>query len=101
MPAVLNEGAFVDNKKDIKDWNDDHELKKLGIAYAEAAAEYLKLEKKVAEPAPTPAPAKPMYRVFGADGKQTGAFQVESYAFNEVKKQLLVGGKATITLSEK
>jgi N-acetylmuramoyl-L-alanine amidase len=105
MPAVLNEGAFVDNKKDIEDWNDDHELKKLGIAYAEAAAEYLKLEKKVAKPvpapAPTPAPAKPMYRVYGADGEQTGAFQVESYAFNEVKKQLLVGGKATITLSEK
>lgn len=103
MPAVLNEGAFVDNKKDIEDWNDDHELKKLGIAYAEAAAEYLKLEKKNSNPelAPTPAPAKPMYRVYGADGKQTGAFQVESYAFNEVKKQLLVGGKATITLSEK
>ena len=101
MPAVLNEGAFVDNLKDIQDWNEDHELKKLGIAYAEAAAEYLKLEKKVAEPAPTPAPAKPMYRVFGADGKQTGAFQVESYAFNEVKKQLLVGGSARITLSDK
>ena len=32
MPAVLNEGAFVDNKKDIEDWNDDEELKKLGIA---------------------------------------------------------------------
>lgn len=47
MPAVLNEGAFVDNKKDIQDWNDDAELKKLGIAYAEAAAEYLKLTKKV------------------------------------------------------
>lgn len=105
MPAVLNEGAFVDNKKDIEDWNEDHELKKMGIAYAKAAAEYLKLEKKVAKPAPapvpTPAPAKPMYRVFGADGKQTGAFQVESYAFNEVKKQLLVGGSARITLSEK
>lgn len=107
MPAVLNEGAFVDNKKDIEDWNDDHELKKLGIAYAEAAAEYLKLEKKVSEPepaptpAPAPVPAKPLYRVFGADGKQTGAFQVEAYAFNEVKKQLLVGGEARITLSEK
>lgn len=47
MPAVLNEGAFVDNKKDIQDWDDDAELKKMGIAYAEAAAEYLKLEKKV------------------------------------------------------
>lgn len=46
MPAVLNEGAFVDNKKDIQDWNDDHELKKLGEAYAKAAAEYLNLSKK-------------------------------------------------------
>ena len=46
MPAVLNEGAFVDNKKDIQDWNDDAELKKLGIAYAKAAAEYMGLEEK-------------------------------------------------------
>lgn len=47
MPAILNEGAFVDNLKDIQDWNDDAELKKLGEAYAKAAAEFLKLEKKV------------------------------------------------------
>lgn len=48
MPAVLNEGAFVDNWTDIKDWNDDAELKKLGTAYAKAAAEYLGLPKKKA-----------------------------------------------------
>lgn len=47
MPAVLNEGAFVDNQKDIQDWNDDAELKKLGEAYAKAAAEFLGLVKKV------------------------------------------------------
>lgn len=47
MPAVLNEGAFVDNLKDIQDWNDDAELKKLGEAYAKAAAEFLGLAKKV------------------------------------------------------
>ena len=46
MPAILNEGAFVDNKKDIEDWNDNAELKKLGEAYAKAAAEYLDLPKK-------------------------------------------------------
>lgn len=45
-PAVLNEGAFVDNWNDIKDWNDDAELKALGIAYAKAAVEYLSLPKK-------------------------------------------------------
>jgi N-acetylmuramoyl-L-alanine amidase len=47
MPAVLNEGAFVDNQKDIQDWNDDAELKKLGEAYAKAAAEFLGLKEKV------------------------------------------------------
>ncbi len=46
MPAILNEGAFVDNLKDIQDWNEDAELQKMGAAYAEAAAEYLELEKK-------------------------------------------------------
>lgn len=46
MPAILNEGAFVDNRKDIENWNDDAELQALGIAYAKAAAEFLGLEKK-------------------------------------------------------
>ena len=49
MPAVLNEGAFVDNQKDIQDWNDNFELQKLGEAYAKAAAEFLGLEKKVVD----------------------------------------------------
>ena len=47
MPAIVNEGAFVDNLKDIQDWNDAGELKTLGIAYAKAAAEFLGLEIKV------------------------------------------------------
>ncbi len=49
MPAVLNEGAFVDNLKDIQDWNEDAEMACLGIAYAKAAAEFLGLEKKKEE----------------------------------------------------
>lgn len=49
MPAVLNEGAFVDNKADIEDWNDDAELKALGVAYAKACAEYLEMEEKTVE----------------------------------------------------
>lgn len=53
MPAVLNEGAFVDNLKDIQDWNDDAELKAMGIAYAKAAAEYLGLAKKATQPTTT------------------------------------------------
>lgn len=50
MPAIINEGAFVDNRKDIADWNEEAELKKLGIAYAEATAEYLVLAKKAKAP---------------------------------------------------
>lgn len=45
-PAILNEGAFVDNWNDIQDWNDDSELKNLGIAYAKACAEFLSLPTK-------------------------------------------------------
>lgn len=48
MPAVLNEGAFVDNQKDIADWNEDAELQRLGMAYAKACAEILGLEPKTA-----------------------------------------------------
>lgn len=70
MIAVLNEGAFVDTKKDIEDWNDDAELKKLGEAYAKAAAEYLGLAEK----------AKKLYRV------QVGAFSVKANAENMLKK---------------
>ena len=66
MPAVLNEGAFVDNQKDIADWNEDGELEKLSIAYAKAAAEYLKLSPKEAE--------KALYRVqVGAYSHPAGA----------------------------
>ena len=57
MDAILTEGAFVDNWTDIQDWNDDAELKKLGEAYAKAAAEYLSLPvKKTTDTKPAVAP---------------------------------------------
>ena len=46
MKAILNEIAFIDNKADIKDWDENTELKKMGIALAKAAADYLNLPKK-------------------------------------------------------
>lgn len=82
MPAVLNEGAFVDNKKDIEDWNDDAELKKLGIAYAEAAAEWLKLEKKAVTPNVN---SDTLYRV------QVGAYGVKENA-ERMKEKLEAAG---------
>lgn len=81
MPAVLNEGAFVDNKKDIQDWNEEHELKVLGEAYAKAAAEYLKLEKKVQEPAAE----EVWYRV------QIGAYRDPKNAEEQLKKAKAAG----------
>ena len=44
--AILNEIAFIDNKKDISDWNDPAEMRKAGGALAKAAAEWLGLKKK-------------------------------------------------------
>lgn len=84
MPAVLNEGAFVDNKKDIQDWNDDAELKKLGIAYAKAAAEFLDLPKKIVEPVQPTAPDV-LYRV------QVGAYSKEENA-KAMQKKLAAAG---------
>jgi N-acetylmuramoyl-L-alanine amidase len=67
MPAVLNEGAFVDNKQDVEDWDEDAELRKLAIAYAEATAEAMKLERK-------PQPEQKLYRVqVGAYAKRENA----------------------------
>ena len=74
MPTVLNESAFVDNEKDIADWNEDEELKKLGIAYAEATAEAAGLDKKVVAPAPAPVDSNVVYRVqVGAYGNKANA----------------------------
>lgn len=83
MPAVLNEGAFVDNKRDITDWNEPQELKKLGHAYAEAAAEFLGLQKKETV----------LYRV------QVGAYSSRAGA-EEMKKKLAEAGFSGLIVSE-
>ena len=85
MPAVLNEGAFVDNKKDIQDWNEDHELKKMGEAYAKAAAEYLGLAEKKVEPV-----SNKIYRV------QVGAYRDIKNAEATAKKLKAAGFDAII-----
>lgn len=100
MPAILNEGAFVDNLKDIQDWNDDAELKLLGEAYAKAAAEYLQLEKKNTAPTPAPTPApepekKYIYRV------QVGAYSGLEAAENELARLRAAGFGGIIVKSEK
>lgn len=88
MPAVLNEGAFVDNLKDIQDWNEDAELKQMGIAYAKAAAEYLGLEKKQTT-------EEYLYRV------QVGAYSKESNAEAMLKKLKAAGFEGFIVKSKR
>ena len=80
MPAVLCEGAFVDNRKDIEDWNEAHELRKLAEAYAKAAAEYLALEEKETR----------LYRV------QVGAYRQPENAKAMQEKLLAAGYDAII-----
>lgn len=46
MKAILCEIAFVDNKKDIKDWDENSELKEMGKAIALATADWLDLPLK-------------------------------------------------------
>ena len=89
MPAILNEGAFVDNKKDIQDWNDDAELKTLGIAYAKAAAEFLGLTAK-----PVVQTKNVMYRC------QVGAFSNKAYAEDMLEKLKAAGFSGYIVEAE-
>lgn len=46
MKAILCEIAFVDNKKDISDWDENSELKEMGKAIALATADWLDLPTK-------------------------------------------------------
>ncbi len=86
MPAVLNEGAFVDKKADIDDWNEDAELEKLGIAYAQAAAEYLKLERKAEDTV--------LYRVqVGAYSNAEGAKSMQKRLANAGFPGIVVKGE--------
>lgn len=96
MPSILNEGAFVDNLKDIQDWNDDAELQVLGAAYAEAAAEFLNLEKKSASeqlPAHEAEPDTIMLRTLkkGDKGNDVRAMQI-LLAGNGCKGKMIESG---------
>ena len=86
MKAILNEIAFIDTWNDIKDWDEDHELKKMGEALAEAAAEYLKLPKKAKAPAKAET-TKKLYRV------QIGAFSEKKNADAMLERAIKAGFK--------
>lgn len=90
MPAVLCEGAFVDNQRDVSDWNDNFELQKLGEAYAKAAAEFLGLEKKQKE--------STLYLVHYR--AKVGPFQDKKIAENLVEALKAAGCDAGITESK-
>lgn len=106
-PCAYVEAAFHDNAEQAK-WIIDHVVE-IGEAICKGICNYYgvkyvasnssaKPEKPKADTTEEkPATKDYLYRVFNADGKQTGAFSVEPNAITELKKQLKSGGSAKIT----
>lgn len=83
-PAVIVEGFFVDNAKDVADFDTATEQKKLAAAYAAAILEHLNVSKIT-----TPSPA--LFRV------QVGAFSVKANADKLCKELQAKGYQAFVT----
>ena len=105
--CVYIEVGFHDNKEEAQ-WIIDHTqdiavaiakglCRHYGVKYIPTKTEPQPEVKPAEKPAEKPAITEKIYRVFDASGKQTGAYNMESNAFNQVKAQLQLTGGATIT----
>lgn len=110
-PCAYVEAAFHDHVEQAQ-WIIDHVTEigeaickgicnHYGVKYVPANAEPQPEEKPAEKPTEKPV-EKPeatdnIYRVFDASGKQTGAYNMESNALNQVKAQLQFTGGASIT----
>lgn len=105
--CVYIEVGFHDNPEEAK-WIIDHTqdiaeaicrglCNHYGVKYIPTNAEPQPEVKPVQKPAEKPAVAENIYRVFDASGKQTGAYNMEANALNQVKAQLQLTGGAKIT----
>lgn len=90
MPAVLIENGYMDHQDDVKKILTKEYSLLSGRGVAEAIAAIYGLKKKVI--APPPKPTNNVRRVV-VDGKQIGAYSVNSNILNEVKKALDQGAK--------
>lgn len=86
---------IIDHKKDLAEAICKGVCNYFGVKYVSPAKEE-KEPVKESEKA-----TQKLYRVFNAEGKQTGAYSVEANAFNELRKQLKSGGSAKITYGTK
>lgn len=101
--CVYIEVGFHDNPEEAQ-WIIDHTqdiavaiakglCNHYGVKYIPANAE----PQPEVKPAEKPAVTEKIYRVFDASGKQTGAYNMEANALNQVKAQLQLTGGAKIT----
>lgn len=85
MPAIITEMAFIDNINDIKDFDEEHELKAYGTAVAKGILKTLGITYNGnGNVNATTAPSKGLYRVT-VDSKNVGAFGVPGNVLNQVK----------------
>ena len=105
MPACLVEGAFMDNKTDLKKLKDDKVLANAGKQAAVALAKFKKLKKKATpkpveaiKPKPAAKPKEKLARVT-VEGKQVGAFGSDYNVVQAVEKALK-DGKKNIKIEE-
>lgn len=106
--CVYIEVGFHDNPEEAQ-WIIEH-TQDIAVAIAKGLCNHYRmkyipdliiqdmLEVKLPEkPSEKPATTEKIYRVFDASGKQTGAYNMESNALNQVKAQLQLTGGASIT----
>ena len=75
--SILLEGFFLDNKDDMKDFDEKWEQERLGQAYAKGTLNYLGINYTST---PTPSPSGKMYRVI------TGSFKERKNAENRLQE---------------
>ncbi|MGL5087551.1 MAG: N-acetylmuramoyl-L-alanine amidase, partial [Clostridium sp.] len=89
-PSIISEMAFIDNLNDINDFNEEHEIKRYGVAVAKGILKTLNIKYNGTTPTPGGTPStSDLYRVrksWGDAVSQKGAYSSLENAKNECNK---------------